>query len=203
MTAPVVATVGGDAVTAADVDARERQVRAGGSAESLPRPGTGEARQLRRWLTQVLVAERVVARDAARLGSGDAVPTEDEVLPDAVARMEVGSVAAATLGGRAGRAMFAVVTATVRVSDDEVAAYHARNPMRFAPRERRPGGWDCGPARCGLEQVRPAVAAHLLAAARRREYRRWLDARCAELVELGPGYEHPGDPRQPDNTHRH
>ena len=25
----------------------------------------------------------------------------------------------------------------------------------------------------------------------------------AELVRLAPGYEHPGDPRQPDNTHRH
>jgi [acyl-carrier-protein] S-malonyltransferase len=31
----------------------------------------------------------------------------------------------------------------------------------------------------------------------------WLDARCAALVSLAPGYEHPGDPRQPDNTHRH
>jgi alpha-mannosidase len=31
----------------------------------------------------------------------------------------------------------------------------------------------------------------------------WLDARGAELVRLAAGYEHPGDPRQPDNTHRH
>ncbi|KKB97156.1 malonyl CoA-ACP transacylase, partial [Mycobacterium nebraskense] len=34
-------------------------------------------------------------------------------------------------------------------------------------------------------------------------FRVWLDARRAELVRLAPGYEHPGDPRQPDNTHRH
>ena len=30
-----------------------------------------------------------------------------------------------------------------------------------------------------------------------------LDERRAALVVLAPGYEHPGDPRQPDNTHRH
>ena len=54
-----------------------------------------------------------------------------------------------------------------------------------------------------LDDVRPAIAEHLRAAARRRVFRGWLDARCAELVELAPGYEHPGDPRQPDNTHRH
>jgi len=47
------------------------------------------------------------------------------------------------------------------------------------------------------------IADHLRGAARRRAFRLWLDARCAELVELAPGYEHPGDPRQPDNTHRH
>jgi len=27
--------------------------------------------------------------------------------------------------------------------------------------------------------------------------------RTADLVRLAHGYEHPGDPRQPDNTHRH
>ena len=26
---------------------------------------------------------------------------------------------------------------------------------------------------------------------------------CAAQVWLAPGYEHPGDPRQPDNTHKH
>jgi [acyl-carrier-protein] S-malonyltransferase len=54
-----------------------------------------------------------------------------------------------------------------------------------------------------FDDVRRAVAEHLLAAARRRRFRIWLDARRADLVELSPGYEHPGDPRQPDNTHAH
>ncbi|AFM15705.1 hypothetical protein Mycch_0895 [Mycolicibacterium chubuense NBB4] len=187
----VAATVAGEAVTVGDVDARERTIRVGGAEHALPRPGTSEGRQLRRWLTQVLVAERVVAQEAAvrHLDTASA-PAEADVLPDTVARLEIGSVAAATLSAPAGRAVFTDVTADVRVSDDEVAGYHLRNPDRFVR------GAD-------LDQVRPVVAAHLLAAARRREYRRWLDARCAELVVLAPGYEHPGDPRQPDNTHRH
>jgi [acyl-carrier-protein] S-malonyltransferase len=51
--------------------------------------------------------------------------------------------------------------------------------------------------------VRSTIAEHLRAAARRRAFRVWLDQRRADLVRLAHGYEHPGDPRQPDNTHRH
>ncbi|HUM00588.1 MAG TPA: malonyl CoA-ACP transacylase, partial [Mycobacterium sp.] len=69
------------------------------------------------------------------------------------------------------------------VTGDDVDGYQARNPGRFADSA--------------------AVAEHLRAAARRRAFRVWLDARRAELVEFAPGHEHPGDPRQPDNTHRH
>ena len=54
-----------------------------------------------------------------------------------------------------------------------------------------------------LDEVRPAITEHLRAAARRRAFRLWLDGRLANLVELAPGYEHPGDPCQPDNTHKH
>ncbi|RAU92766.1 malonyl CoA-ACP transacylase, partial [Mycobacterium colombiense] len=54
-----------------------------------------------------------------------------------------------------------------------------------------------------LDEVRPAIEEHLRGSARRRAFRLWLDERRAALVELAPGYEHPGDPRQPDNTHRH
>ncbi|MGH3737280.1 MAG: peptidylprolyl isomerase [Micromonosporaceae bacterium] len=38
---------------------------------------------------------------------------------------------------------------------------------------------------------------------RLREYARWLDRRRADTVRTAPGFEHPGDPSQPDNTHRH
>ena len=198
------ATVGGVPIAVAEVDAREAALRSGRRAAALPRAGTSEGRQLRRWLTQLLVTERVVAVESAALGvTPDAAPAEDELLPDGSARLEIGSVAAAALADPLARALFMRVTAAVEVGDDDVADYHARNPLRFAPRPRA-GGWrPARPAAPALEEVRPVIADHLLAAARRRAFRVWLDARRAALVELAPGYEHPGDPRQPDNTHRH
>jgi [acyl-carrier-protein] S-malonyltransferase len=201
----VAATVAGVPIPVSEVDAREARLRASTVASSLPRPGTSEGRQLRRWLTQLLVAERVLAAEAAALGlTAENAPTEDELLGDIAARLDIGSVAASALADPLARAVFAHITAAVDVTDDEVADYHARNPWRFAARPAARHGWHAPAADAPLlEQVRPAIAAHLRAAARRRAFRRWLDERRAALVELAPGYEHPGDPRQPDNTHRH
>ncbi len=200
-----VATVAGLGVPVADVDERETQLRTAVPAAVLPREGTSEGRQLRRWLTQLVVTERVIATEAAAAGvTADGAPTEDQLLPDNSARLEIGSVAAAALADPLARAMFGHVTAAVGVADTEVADYHARNPLRFAPPSDAGNGWrtatiDAPP----LESVRPLIEQHLRGAARRRAFRLWLDARRAELVRLAPGYEHPGDPRQPDNTHRH
>ncbi|WP_369816257.1 malonyl CoA-ACP transacylase [Mycobacterium sp. 852014-52144_SCH5372336] len=182
--AGVAATVDGVPVSLDEVDAREASLRASRIASSLPRPGTSEGRQLRRWLTQLLVAERVVATEGAARGLNvvDA-PPEGEVLPDMTVRLEIGSVAASVLADPLARALFAEMTASIDISDDQVASYQERNPLRFSNTAE--------------------AAAHLRAAARRRAFRLWLDARCAAAVELAPGYEHPGDPRQPDNTHRH
>jgi len=199
------ATVAGVPITVGELDEREAALRAGPTAATLPRPGTSEGRQLRRWLTQLLVSERVVGSGAAALGvTADGAPPEQELLPDESARLEIGSVAAAALAAPLARVLFARVTADVDVSDDEVAGYHARNPMRFAQRPQG-SGWrtTAGAAAPALNEVRPMIAAHLRAAARRRAFRVWLDARRAAVVVLAPGYEHPGDPRQPDNTHRH
>lgn len=204
MTPDVVATVAGLAVPVDELDTREARLRASRLATALPRPGTSEGRQLRRWLTQLMVTERVVAAEAEALGvTAEGAPAERELVPDTVARMELGSVAASVLHEPLTRAVFARVTAGVDVSDAEVADYHVRNPGRFATAEAVAGGWRRPVAHTTLDEVRPAVTQHLSAAARRRAFRLWLDARCAELVELAPGYEHPGDPRQPDNTHRH
>ncbi|QLL08303.1 DUF7158 domain-containing protein [Mycobacterium vicinigordonae] len=200
-----VATVGGAVVAVAEVDEREARLRNGPRAAALPHPGTSEGRQLRRWLTQLIVTERVVDVEVAARGlRADNAPTESEVLPGVTARLEIGSVTAAALARPAARALFATVTAGVEISDDEIADYHARNPLRFATAIAGDHGWRT-PALVGppLEQVRSAVAEHLLGAARRRAFRDWLDARREALVRLAPGYEHPGDPRQPDNTHRH
>ena len=205
MSARPVATVAGDLVSVDEVDAAEARLRRGRAAAALPASGTAEGRQLRRWLTQLIVTERVVAAEAAARGlTARDAPAEAELLPDATARLEIGSVAAAALVDPRARALFADVTAEVRIGDDDVADYHARNPLRFAAPRPGPHGWRV-PSRVGppLAEVRPAIAEHLRGAARRRAFRVWLDARRAALVRLAPGYEHPGDPRQPDNTHRH
>ncbi len=186
----------GTAVPVADVDERERVLRASPQTAALPRPGTSEGRQLRRWLTQLLVTERVVAVEAAALGvtvTPD-TPTEVDVLPDLTARLEIGSIAASTLAAPLARAVFARVTSGVDVDHATVADYHRRNPRRFAAGD--------GPDP-DLADIAPAIAAMLRGAARRRAYRIWLEQRRAALVWLAPGYEHPGDPRQPDNIHRH
>lgn len=198
------AHVDGHPVTVADVDAREALLRRHTPAAALPIPGTGEGRQLRRWLTQLIVTERVVALEAARRGlrAGDA-PDLAEILPDGTARHEVGSVIAAALADPLARALYVDLTRDVTVGDDEIAAYHRRNPLRFADRRRGPDGWWSEPVAPALAQVRDQVAAHLTAAARRRAFRISLEQLRAELVRLAPGFEHPGDPRQPDNTHRH
>jgi [acyl-carrier-protein] S-malonyltransferase len=204
MSEHVAATVSGRPVLVSDVDLRETRLRASVLASALPRAGTSEGRQLRRWLTQLLVTERVVAAEAAVRGlTADGAPTEDELLPDVAARLEIGSVAASALEDSMGRALYAHVTADVEVSDAEVEDYHARNPFRFATPTTTTGGWHQPATAPALVDVRAAITENLLAAARRRCFRVWLDARRAELVELAPGYEHPGDPRQPDNTHKH
>jgi [acyl-carrier-protein] S-malonyltransferase len=180
----IAATVGGVPVHVDEVDAREDRLRGSRLGSSLPRRGTSEGRQLRRWLTQQLVTERVVAAEAATRGlTADGAPSEDELLPDTTTRLEIGSIAASVLADPLARALFASVTAAVDVTDAEVRNYLERNPRRFGSTAE--------------------IADHLRGAARRRAFRLWLDERCAELVELAPGYEHPGDPRQPDNTHRH
>lgn len=200
----VAARVAGKPVWITEIDEREARLRAGNRASALPRPGTSEGRQLRRWLTQLVVAERVVAEEAHARGlSAVDAPTSDEVLPDTSARLQIGSVAAAVLDLPQARAVFADVTAAVDVSEGEIAAYHARNPMRFAAVPAGTSGWRARPVAPTLGEVHDCIAAHLRAAARRQAFRQWLDARCAALVELAPGYEHPGDPRQPDNTHKH
>ena len=190
------ATVAGEPVPISEVDARESVLRASPQTGALPRPGTSEGRQLRRWLTQVLVTERVVASEAVARGVTVTAQTPgiDDVLPDLPARLEIGSIAAGVLVDPLARALYAHVTADVEIDDDAVADYHRRNPNRFAAE---------GHCAQTLDEVAPRIAAVLVGAARRRAFRIWLEQRRAALVWLAPGYEHPGDPRQPDNIHRH
>jgi [acyl-carrier-protein] S-malonyltransferase len=248
-----VAWVDDSPVDSSDVDSREVALRTGPVAPILPRERTGEGRQLRRWLVQVLVAERLVTAFADGLTLEDA-PAVTETAPDRAAMLGLGSVAADLLTRNPlARAVFMRVTASVRVPASAVERFYEGNPERFrVPEERvvrhaigdalprrrvlRRGeltgpvedavfaaevGAVVGPVRDPLgvhtlvvEEVRPAgvrtlgevreqIAAGLLAAARRRAFTAWLDGCMARQVRLAPGYEHPGDPNQPDNTHRH
>ena len=192
----IAATVAGQPVAVAEVDAREAALRNSPQTAALPRPGTSESRQLRRWLTQILVTERVIAGEAEALGVavGPDTPAIEELLPDLTARLEMGSVVAGVLADPLARAVFARVTSDVDVDVDVVADYHRRNPRRFARFD------DPDPE---FSSVATQIAVMLRGAARRRAFRIWVEQRRAALVRLASGYEHPGDPRQPDNTHRH
>ncbi|HEV2779042.1 MAG TPA: peptidylprolyl isomerase [Actinophytocola sp.] len=258
-----VAWVAGRPLDMSDVDTRERAVRAGPGGIALPSVDSSEGRQLRRWLVQLMAAERLTAAEARARGlDPDTAPELAGLAADRAALLELGSVAAALLAQSApARAVFPAVTAHVRVDPGHVARYHAGNPERFRVPERRvvrhaimtepeadpgladrplrtlgrgelvgaveravfaaaagdvvgpirdPLGWHVlrleaiEPARLRpLDEVRPEIERLLLAHARRRAFTAWLDGRMAEQVRLAPGYEHPGDPSQPDNTHRH
>jgi [acyl-carrier-protein] S-malonyltransferase len=208
---------------------------------------------LRRWLVQVLVAERLVAAEAQARGlSATDAPPVGEIAPDRAAMLGLGSVAADLLA-RSSLARTVFVAVTADVGTPSVERFYADNPERFrVPEERvvrhaigsgparrrvlRRGeltgavedavfaacvGEAVGPVRDPLgthtlvveevrparvrplDEARPAIVGWLVAAARRRAFTAWLDGEMASRVRLAPGYEHPGDPGQPDNTHRH
>jgi [acyl-carrier-protein] S-malonyltransferase len=221
-------------------------------------PNSSEGRQLRRWLVQLMAAERLVAVEAERRGITAAEPPTLDELADRPGMLELGSVAAALLSQSAlARALFLAVTGHVRVAEDRIERYYTGNLEQFTVPERRTVRHttnmdvridDCPlrtlrrgeltgaveravfaavpgdvigpvedplgrhllrleaiePARVRpLDEVRDEIARRLLAGVRRRAFIAWLDGKSAELVRLAPGYEHPGDPSQPDNTHRH
>lgn len=76
-------------------------------------------------------------------------------------------------------------------------------------------GTRVGPVRTGLgwhfatitatdvRHRRPSQPADTTDPTRLAAFNRWLDQRRRDLVVHAPGFEHPGDPGQPDNTHRH
>jgi [acyl-carrier-protein] S-malonyltransferase len=54
-----------------------------------------------------------------------------------------------------------------------------------------------------LAEARERIVAELAGAARRHAFVSWVERARRDRVVLREGYEHPADPRQPDNTHRH
>jgi len=179
----------------------EERARAGSCAGGLPSC----------WWPSAWWRSRLPGAEAARRGITDRdAPEPLDILPDAAARAELGSLAATLLDTvPLARALFADLAADVRVPDEDVGDYYARNGQRFAePPQEDAAGWrvfdpDRQADREPLSRVRPRIEVELRGAAGRQRFARWLDAARADLVRLRPGFEHPGDPGQPDNTHRH
>lgn len=134
-----VAWVSGDPLEVSDVDDLEAGLRSGPVAATLPRPGTREGRQLRRWLVQVLVAERLVAAEARVRGIGaEGAPALASLAPDRAALLALGSVAADLLTrSPLARAVFAAVTEDVSVDAAEVERYYRANPEGYRVPEER------------------------------------------------------------------
>jgi [acyl-carrier-protein] S-malonyltransferase len=178
----VAAYVGERAILAEEVEARVAALRAGPLAARLPRPGTADGRNLRRWVVQVMTHEAVIEAEAEAHGlqTGPGKPGEPLTLP---AALRMGGVAATVLAGSPlARELRRHVTAGVEVPDEEIRAYFERNPDRAEV---------------------PGEAERLREAAADREFALWLARRHAALVRLMPGFEHPADPRHPDAAHRH
>ncbi|GAA1304503.1 malonyl CoA-ACP transacylase [Planotetraspora silvatica] len=132
----IAAVVAGTPITVEEVERRVLRLREGRRGDLLPADGTTEGRQLRRWVTQVMVAERVVADEAARRG---VVAAEEPPLPlDAVARLELGSVTAAVLAeDPLAQALYRDMTADVTVPEADVLRYYTANQDRYRTRAAR------------------------------------------------------------------
>ena len=124
------AWVDGVPVPAAAVSAELARLRSGPAAERLPRDGTTDGRQLRRWITQRVVIRRLLDRERAARGLDPAAAAP--LTPDAAL---LGTAAADVLTvSPAARAVFAAVTAAVAVPDDEIRARYDRDPPTLPER---------------------------------------------------------------------
>jgi [acyl-carrier-protein] S-malonyltransferase len=181
----VAATVRGEPITVGDVDARMASVRATGFGARVADPHTAEGRNARRWVVQLLCAERLVRAELAARGSTTGADARPLSVDRALALGGVGAAVLATVPDAA----HLVTEYAEPVDEATVREYFTRNPERFAG--------------ATFAAARERIAAELRAARADRAFGQWLEQRLAADVVLAPGYEHPADPRHPDATHRH
>jgi [acyl-carrier-protein] S-malonyltransferase len=93
--------------------------------------------------------------------------------------------------------LVASVTAGVTVPEADAVAYYERNQDLY--RRVEAGRGFVVP----FADVRAAIEADLLAAARSRIFDEWLERRRAALAVIEPGFEHPGHPIHGVPSHRH
>jgi [acyl-carrier-protein] S-malonyltransferase len=177
----VAAYVRGEPVTRDEIEARLAQVRSSAFGSRLPPAESAEGRNARRWVTQLVCAERLVDAELGPAGATSEPLTIERALG-------VGGVAAAVLAARPGAVR--VVNAP-NVDHAEVRSYYDRNCDLYADRG------------IGFADARDSIAAKLQEHARNRAFGEWLDRSMARHIVLQPGFEHPADPHHADATHRH
>ena len=138
------------------------------------------------------VGERRIVRHAVVAEPGDDPRLADHPLWTPTTRWTLRTLRRGELVGPVEHAVFAAAAGEVVGPIRDPLGWHVLRVEAIEPARTR-----------SLHEVGAEIEHRLLAAARRRAFTAWLDGRCAELVRLTPGYEHPGDPAQPDNTHRH
>ncbi|MFI8457128.1 hypothetical protein [Kitasatospora sp. NPDC085464] len=157
---------------------------------------------------------RLDHRAAVELGSITAAAYEDS----AAVRAVYASVTADVEPSPADVAHYRTMTARtpsarwrLALPDGEFEADPDTLPTALAEALRAvgPGEWvTVGPCTAAVLATRiapetPDPTPALRAAARRSAFVRWLDHQRARRLTLVEGLEHPGDPAQPDNHHRH
>lgn len=186
-TANVAAWVDGTAVTVEEVDARMTSVRAALFGTRLPSRHTAEGRNVRRWVVQLLCAERLVRAELADRG----IAVQRRPARIGIDRaLAVGGVAAAVLAAVPEAAALVNAHAS-SVDDSAVRGYYERNGDQFADRG------------IAFADAREGIADELRSATADRAFGAWLEQRMSAAVVLAAGYEHPADPAHPDATHRH
>jgi len=176
------AWVDGSAIAAAEVDERLARLRSRDGASSLPVPDSREGRQLRRWVAQVAVVERVCEREVAARGEGASAGALGALTKaDAAALGSI--VAAAWTNSPAVPRAAALVTGDLTVAPELL-----RRAAELSATDDGGTAW---------------TADALIASARMEAFARWLAHATHERVRLEEGFEHPGDATQPDNLHEH
>ena len=187
----VAAWVDDEPLAAEEIDARLSRLRAGDRAHTLPDAHTREGRQLRRWVAQVAVVERLCEHtcdsfvrfeDGIPSGSGHERGFEAGVSRGEAAAL--GSIVAAAWANNP----------TVRQAADLVTKHVALSELQKEQAARLVATDDGGVA---------WTSEQLLTSARLEAFARWLATATHERVRLEAGYEHPGDATQPDNLHEH
>lgn len=179
-------------ISTEEVEARLARMRASDRAGSLPVADSREGRQLRRWVAQVVVVERLCAHlTTGSCSERHGIPTADRTnesrLPAVLSRADVAAlgsiVAAAWTSNPVVPRAATVVTADVSIPPERL-----QRAAELSATDDGSGTWS---------------PKELLTSARLEVFARWLARASHERVRLETGYEHPGDASQPDNLHEH